>query len=141
MKKKVKAIVKIQAPAGKATPAPPIGPALGATGIPIGEFVKQFNDKTAHMGDIIIPVIVTVYEDRTFTFELKSPPTSELLKKAANIPKGSGQPNTNKVGKVTRAQIREIAEKKLEDLNTDDIEKAMKIVEGTAKNMGLEIID
>lgn len=140
MAKKVKAVVKIQAPAGKATPAPPIGPALGATGIPIGEFVKQFNDKTAHMGDIIVPAVVTVYEDRSFTFIIKSPPTSELLKKAANIPKGSAKPNKDKVGKVTMEQIREIAKQKLEDLNTQDIEAAIKIVMGTAKNMGIEVV-
>lgn len=140
MAKKVKAVVKIQAPAGKATPAPPIGPALGATGIPIGEFVKQFNDKTAQMGDIIVPAVVTVYEDRSFTFIIKSPPTSELLKKAAKIQKGSSKPNKDKVGKVTMDQIREIAKQKLEDLNTQDIEAAIKIVMGTAKNMGIEVV-
>ncbi len=112
MAKKIKAVIKIQAPAGKATPAPPIGPALGATGIAIGEFVKQFNDRTANMGDLIVPAVITVYEDRSFTFVLKTPPASELLKKAAQIPKGSGKPNRDKVGKVTKAQIREIAEKK-----------------------------
>lgn len=141
MAKKIKAVIKIQAPAGKATPAPPIGPALGATGIAIGEFVKQFNDRTANMGDLIVPAVITVYEDRSFTFVLKTPPASELLKKAAQIPKGSGKPNRDKVGKVTKAQIREIAEKKLPDLNTTDIEKAMKIIEGTAKNMGLEVVE
>jgi len=141
MAKKIKAIVKIQAPAGKATPAPPIGPALGATGIAIGEFVKQFNDKTAQMGDLVIPAVITVYEDRSFTFVLKTPPASELLKKAAKIEKGSGVPNKDKVGKVTKAQIREIAEKKLDDLNALDIDAAMKIIEGTAKNMGLEVVE
>lgn len=141
MAKKVKAVIKIQAPAGKATPAPPIGPALGATGIPIGEFVKQFNDKTASLGDIIVPAIVTVYEDRTFTFVIKSPPTAELLKKAAKIEKGSSKPNKDKVGKVTMEQIKEIAMKKLEDLNTQDLNAAMKIIIGTAKNMGIEVID
>lgn len=141
MAKKIKAIIKIQAPAGKATPAPPIGPALGATGIAIGEFVKQFNDKTANMGDMIIPAVVTVYEDRSFTFILKTPPASEMLKKAANIEKGSGNPNRQKVGKVTRLQIREIAEKKMQDLNAFDIEGAMKIIEGTAKSMGLEVVE
>lgn len=141
MAKKIKAIVKVQAPAGKATPAPPIGPALGATGIAIGEFVKQFNDKTAQMGDMVIPAVITVYEDRSFTFVLKTPPASELLKKAAKIEKGSGIPNKDKVGKVTKAQIREIAEKKLDDLNALDIEGAMKIIEGTAKNMGLEVVE
>lgn len=139
MAKKIKAVVKVQAPAGKATPAPPIGPALGATGIAIGEFVKQFNDRTAQMGDMVIPAIITVYEDRSFTFELKTPPASELLKKAAKIEKGSGVPNKNKVGKVTKAQIREIAEKKLADLNALDLDAAAKIIEGTARNMGLEV--
>jgi large subunit ribosomal protein L11 len=139
MAKKIKAIVKVQAPAGRATPAPPLGPALGATGIAIGEFVKQFNEKTASLGDMIIPAVITIYEDRSFTFVLKTPPASELLKKAAKIEKGSGIPNKNKVGKVTKAQIREIAEKKMEDLNALDIEGAMKIIEGTAKNMGLEV--
>lgn len=141
MAKKIKAVVKVQAPAGKATPAPPIGPALGATGIAIGEFVKQFNDRTAQMGDMVIPAVITVYEDRSFTFELKTPPASEMLKKAAKIAKGSGVPNKDKVGKITRDQLREIAEKKMADLNALDIEGAMKVIEGTAKNMGLEVTD
>jgi large subunit ribosomal protein L11 len=139
MAKKVKAVVKIQAPAGKANPAPPIGPALGATGINIGQFCKEFNDKTAPMGDVVIPAIITVYEDRSFTFILKTPPASELLKKAAKIEKGSGVPNKNKVGKITKDQLREVAEKKMEDLNAHDIDAAMKIIEGTARNMGLEV--
>jgi large subunit ribosomal protein L11 len=141
MAKKIKAVVKVQAPAGKATPAPPIGPALGATGIAIGDFVKQFNDQTAGMGDMIIPAEITVYEDRSFTFILKTPPASEMLKKAAKVAKGSGAPNKDKVGKVTKAQIREIAEKKMADLNALDIEGAMKIIEGTARNMGLEVTE
>lgn len=141
MAKKIKAIVKIQAPAGKATPAPPIGPALGATGIAIGEFVKQFNDKTAQMGDMVIPAVITVYEDRSFTFVLKTPPTSEMLKKAVKVAKGSAVPNKDKIGKISKAQLREIAEKKMEDLNALDIEGAMKIIEGTAKNMGLEVTE
>lgn len=141
MAKKVKAILKVQAPAGKATPAPPLGPALGATGINIGEFVKQFNDKTEQMGDMVIPAVLTIYEDRSFTFVLKTPPASELLKKAAKVEKGSGVPNKNKVGKVTKAQIREIAEKKFEDLNSLTIEGAIKTIEGTAKNMGLEVVE
>lgn len=141
MAKKIKAIVKIQAPAGKATPAPPIGPALGATGIAIGEFVKQFNDRTAQMGDVIVPAVITVYEDRSFTFVLKTPPASELLKKAAKIAKGSSKPNKDKVGKVTKTQIREIAEKKMSDLNTLDLDAAIRIIEGTAKSMGLEVIE
>jgi large subunit ribosomal protein L11 len=139
MAKKVKTIVKIQAPAGKANPAPPIGPALGATGINIGQFCKDFNEKTAQMGDMVIPAVITVYEDRSYDFVLKTPPASELLKKAAKIDKGSGQPNKNKVGKITKAQLREVAEKKMEDLNAHDIEAAMKILAGTAKNMGLEV--
>ncbi len=141
MAKKVKAIVKIQAPAGKATPAPPIGPALGATGINIGLFVKEFNEKTASMGDMVIPAVITVYEDRSYTFILKTPPASELLKKIAKITKGSGVPNKNKVGKITTAQLREVAEKKMEDLNALTIEAAMKIIAGTAKNMGLEVTE
>jgi large subunit ribosomal protein L11 len=141
MAKKIKAVVKVQAPAGKATPAPPIGPALGATGIAIGEFVKQFNDRTAQMGDMVIPAVITVYEDRSFTFELKTPPASEMLKKAAKISKGSGVPNKDKVAKISRAQIREIAEKKMDDLNALDLDAASKIIEGTAKNMGLEVTD
>ncbi|MFW5720568.1 MAG: 50S ribosomal protein L11 [Candidatus Dojkabacteria bacterium] len=139
MAKKVKAVVKIQAPAGKANPAPPIGPALGATGINIGQFCKDFNDQTAQMGDMVIPAIITVYEDRSYTFILKTPPASELLKKAAKIQKGSGIPNKNKVGTVTKDQVREIAEKKMQDLNALTIEGAEKIIEGTAKNMGLEV--
>lgn len=141
MAKKVKAVVKIVAPAGKATPAPPIGPALGATGIAIGEFVRQFNEKTASMGDLLVPAVVTVYEDRSFTFILKSPPTSSLLKKAANIGKGSGKPNKDKVGRVSMQQIAEIAKLKLEDLNTNNLDSAIKIVIGTAKSMGLEVIE
>ncbi len=139
MAKKVKAVVKIQAPAGKANPAPPIGPALGATGINIGQFCKDFNDQTAQMGDMVIPAIITVYEDRSYTFILKTPPASELLKKAAKIQKGSGIPNKNKVGTVTKDQVREIAEKKMQDLNALTIEGAEKIIKGTAKNMGLEV--
>lgn len=141
MAKPVKAVIKIQAPAGKATAAPPLGPALGATGINIGQFCKEFNDATAKMGDIVIPAVITIYEDRSFTFILKTPPASELLKKAAKIEKGSGVPNKNKVGKVTKAQIKEIAEQKLVDLNAMSIESAVKIIEGTAKNMGLEVVE
>ena len=141
MAKKIKAIVKVQAPAGKATPAPPLGPALGATGIAIGEFVKQFNDKTSQMGDMIIPAEITIYEDRSFTFILKTPPASALLKKAAKVDKGSGVPNKNIVGKITKAQLREIAEKKMEDLNALDVEAAMKIIAGTARQMGLEVTE
>jgi len=139
--KKIKSIVKLHIKAGKATPAPPIGPVLAQHGVNIGDFCQKFNDATKNQQDFTIPTEITIYEDRTFNFKLKSPLASELLKKAAGIEKGSGTPNKKKVGKVTKAQIREIAEKKLQDLNTNDIEKAMKIVEGTAKNMGLELID
>ena len=137
--KKIKTIIKLQILAGKANPAPPVGPALGQHGLNIGEFVAKFNDATKDKGDDIIPVEITVYEDRTYDFKLKTPPTSELLRKAANVEKGSGKPLQEKVGKVTKAQIREIAEKKLPDLNTDNIESAIKIIEGTARQMGLTI--
>lgn len=139
MPKKIKTIIKLQIPGGQATPAPPIGPALGQHGLSIQEFCTKFNAATKNkMGDII-PAEITVYEDRTYDFILKSPPAAILLKKAAGIEKGSGKPLQEKVGKVTRAQIREIAKVKLADLNTDDIEQAMKIIEGTAKQMGIEV--
>jgi large subunit ribosomal protein L11 len=141
MAKAIKAIVKIQAQAGKATPAPPIGPALGATGINIAGFCKEFNDKTQGMGDMVIPAVITVFDDRSFTFILKTPPASELIKKTLNLSKGSGVPNKNKIGKITQAQLREIAEKKLPDLNALDIDAAMRIIAGTAKNMGLEVVE
>jgi len=139
MAKKIKTIVKLQSPAGKATPAPPVGTALGPQGINIMEFVNQFNEQTKEMGDIIVPAEVTIYEDRTFTFVLKTPPASVLLLKAAKLEKGSGVPNREKVGKVTKAQIKEIAEKKMVDLNARTIEQACKIIEGTAESMGIEI--
>jgi len=139
MAKKVVGKVKLQIPAGKATPAPPVGPALGQAGINIAEFCKQFNARTAKAGDFIIPVVITVYADRSFSFITKTPPASDLLRKAAGIDKGSGEPNKNKVGKVPRAKIREIAEQKMKDLNANDIEAAMKIIEGTARSMGLEV--
>lgn len=138
-KKKVKTMVKIQLPAGAATPAPPVGTALGPHGLNIQEFCKQFNDRTKEMRGDIIPAEITIFEDRTFTFILKTPPASDLLKKAAGVPKGSGKPLTDKVGKVTKAQIREIAEKKMPDLNANDIDAAMRIIEGTARNMGITI--
>jgi len=141
MAKQIKAVVKIQIPAGKATPAPPIGPALAQHGLNIAEFCQKFNEATKDKLGYTIPAEVTIYVDRSYTFKLKTPLASELLKKAAGIEKGSGVPNKTKVGKVTRAQLKEIAEKKLEDLNTTDIEQAMKIIEGTAKNMGIEIKD
>ena len=139
MAKPIKIKVKLQAPAGKANPAPPIGPALGQHGVNIMEFCNQFNEQTKDLGDVIIPVEMTIYEDRSFDFVLKSPPASELLKKAASIEKGSGNPLKEKVGSVSRAQIKEIAEKKMNDLNAHNLKTAEKIIEGTAKSMGLEI--
>ena len=140
MAKKVKAIVKLQVPAGGANPAPPVGTALGPQGVNIMDFCKQFNERTAKQeAGMIIPVIITIYQDRSFTFILKTPPASVLLKKAAKIEKGSGVPNKDKVGKVTRAQVKEIAKIKLPDLNCDDLEAAIRTVEGTARNMGIEI--
>lgn len=141
MAKKIKTMIKLQIPGGKANPAPPIGPALGQHGLNIAEFCSKFNDKTRDkMGDII-PVEITVYDDRTYTFIMKTPPVAEFLKKAAGITKGSGKPLQEKVGKVTRAQIREIAEKKLPDLNCYTVEAAMSMIEGTARQMGLTISD
>lgn len=137
--KNIKTVLKLQIPAGKANPAPPVGPALGQHGVNIGEFVSKFNDATKEMGNDIIPVEITVYEDRTFEFKLKTPPASDLLRKATGIEKGSGKPNTKKVGKVTKQQIREIAERKMEDLNANDIEAASKIIEGTARSMGVDV--
>lgn len=140
MAKKIKTVVKLQCPAGKANPAPPVGPALGQHGVNIMEFVNQFNAQTQKMGDTIVPVEITIYEDRTFSFIMKSPPAAELLKKAAGIPKGSGVPNREKVGKVTMAQVEEIAKVKMEDLNAFDLEAAKKIVAGTAKSMGIDVV-
>ncbi|MGB9847881.1 MAG: 50S ribosomal protein L11 [Minisyncoccia bacterium] len=139
--KKIKAQIKLQIPAGQANPAPPVGTALGPQGINIGEFCQRFNEATKDKMGSIIPVEITIYEDRTYEFKLKTPPASDLLKKAAGISKGSGEPNRKKVGKVTRAQIREIAEIKMPDLNATDIEAAMKMIEGTARNMGIEVVD
>jgi large subunit ribosomal protein L11 len=139
--KKIKSIVKIQIPAGQATPAPPVGPALAPHGINIKEFCDRFNQATKNKAGWTIPVRVTIYEDRSFDMEIKKPPTSEFLKKAAGIEKGSGEPGKKVVGKIKREQLRKIAEEKLSDLNTNDIEKAMKIIEGQAKNMGIEIVD
>lgn len=139
MPKVIKTIVKLQIPAGSATPAPPVGPALGQHGLNLQDFCSKFNEATKDKAGDIIPVEVTIYTDRTFEFKLKTPPAAELLKKAAGIEKGSGVPQKDKVGKVTKQQIREIAEKKMADLNTDDIESACKIIEGTARNMGIEI--
>ena len=139
MAKKIKAIVKLQIQAGAATPAPPVGPALAQHGLNIGEFCQKFNDATKQNQGFKLPVEITVYEDRTYTFKLHQPPASELLKKAAGIEKGSGTPNKTKVAKITKEQLRKVAEQKMEDLNADDIEAAMKIIEGTAKNMGITI--
>ena len=139
MAKKVMGVVKLQCPAGKATPAPPVGPALGQYGINIMEFVKTYNERTAAQVGTIIPVEITVFEDRTFTFVTKTPPAAELLKKAAGIPSGSATPNKAKVGKVTQEQLRQIAEMKLQDLNANDIEGAMNIIAGTARSMGITV--
>jgi large subunit ribosomal protein L11 len=139
MAKKVRAIVKVQAPAGKATPAPPIGPALGQHGINIMAFVKEFNERTAAQAGLVIPAEITVFEDRSFTFITKTPPAPDLLKKAAGVEKGSGVPNRTKVGTVSRAKIREIAELKMQDLNANDVAAAEKMIEGTARSMGLEV--
>jgi large subunit ribosomal protein L11 len=140
-KKEIIAQVKLQIPAGKANPAPPVGPALGPHGVNIMEFCKAFNAHTQALGDSIVPVVLTVYADRTFTFITKTPPSSDLLKKAAGIIKGSSTPNKDKVGKVTSTQIREIAQRKLPDLNAYSLDEAMKIISGTAKSMGIEITD
>ncbi len=141
MAKKVKVQLKLQLPAGKATPAPPVGTALGPHGINLGAFVKDFNDKTAAMGDTIVPIVMTIYEDRSFSFILKTPPASNLIMKAIGLAKGSANPLTTKVGKITAKQVREIAEKKMPDLNANDMAAAEKIIRGTARSMGVEVID
>jgi large subunit ribosomal protein L11 len=137
--KKVQALIKLQVPAGKANPSPPVGPALGQHGVNIMQFCKEFNARTAQQGDLIIPVVITVFNDRSFTFVTKTPPAAVLLKKAAGIEKGSGEPNKNKVGKVTKKQVRDIAQ--LPDLNTTNLDSAIRTVEGAARSMGLEVID
>ena len=139
MAKQIKTIIKLQIPAQKANPAPPIGPALRQHGLNIAEFCSKFNEATKDKGQDIIPVEITVFEDRTYEFKLKTPPASDLLRKAAGVEKGSGNPLTKKAGRISRAKLKEIAERKLEDLNTDDVGKAMKIIEGTAKSMGIEV--
>jgi len=141
MAKKIKTIIKLQIPAGAANPAPPVGPALGQHGLNIAEFCQKFNADTQKMAGDITPVEITVYEDRTYTYILKTPPVPEMIKKAAGIQKGSGKPHVDKIGKITRAQVREIAEKKMPDLNAKDIEGAMKIVAGSARQAGIEIKD
>ncbi len=139
MAKEVTAMIKLQLPAGNATPAPPVGPALGAQQVNIMEFCKAFNARTQKDAGLIIPVVITVFKDRSFTFITKTPPAAVLLKRAASLAKGSGEPNRNKVGKVTKAQVREIAELKAPDLNSASLEAAMSMVEGTARSMGIEI--
>ena len=141
MAKKVINVVKLQIPAGAATPAPPVGPALGQAGINIVGFTKDFNARTADQKGMIIPVVITVYEDRSFEFTTKTPPAAVLLKKAAKVDKGSGEPNTKKVAKVTKDQVKEIAETKMKDLNAADIEAAMRMIEGTARSMGFTVED
>lgn len=141
MAKKIVALIKLALNAGKANPSPPVGPALGQHGVNIIMFCKEYNAKTSDKAGMVIPVEISVYEDRSFTFILKTPPASVLISKAANIDKGSSEPNTKKVGYITRAQLKEIAETKMPDLNANDIEAAMKIIEGTAKNMGVTVSD
>jgi large subunit ribosomal protein L11 len=141
MAKKIVATVKLQIPAGGATPAPPVGPALGQHGVNIMEFCKAFNAETKHLSGLVVPAVVTIYNDRTFSYVLKSPPAAVLLKQAAGIAKGSPVPNREKVGKVTKAQIKEIAQRKMKDLNSDSIEQSMKIIEGTARGMGIVVED
>ena len=141
MAKKIEGYIKLQIPAGKATPAPPVGPALGQHGVNIVEFTKQFNAKTADMGDTVIPVVITVFADRSFSFITKTPPAAVMIKKAAKIQSGSGEPNKKKVAKITKAQVKEIAETKLPDLNAATVEAAMSMIEGTARSMGVEVTE
>ena len=141
MAKKVMGVVKLQINAGKATPAPPVGPALGQYGINMMEFIKSYNEKTSPQMGTIVPVEITIYEDRSFTYVLKTPPAAELLRKAAGVDKGSGIPNRTKVGTVSREKLREIAELKMPDLNSNDVEGAMKVIAGTARSMGIEVTD
>ena len=141
MAKKVEGYIKLQIPAGKATPAPPVGPALGQHGVNIVEFTKQFNAKTADQGDLIIPVVITVYADRTFSFITKTPPAAVLIKKACNIKSGSGVPNKDKVATLSKADLQKIAETKMPDLNAASLEAAMSMIAGTARSMGIEVVD
>jgi large subunit ribosomal protein L11 len=140
MAKEVAVKIKLQAPGGQATPAPPIGPALGQHGVNIGQFVSQFNERTKELNGTIVPVVITLYKDKSFSFEVKSPPAAVLLKQAAEIAKGSGVPNKEKVGKVTPEQVRKIAQTKIKDLNAYSLEQAIKIIEGTARSMGIEVV-
>jgi large subunit ribosomal protein L11 len=139
MAKKIKAVVKVQIPAGKATAAPPVGTALGPHGINMGQFIKDYNEKTASLAGTVVPAVVTIFEDRSFTFVTKSPPAADLIRKEAGIEKGSGKPNKEKVGKISRAQVKKIAETKMNDLNATSLEAAMRMVEGTARSMGVEV--
>ncbi len=141
MAKKIVAIVKLQCPAGQANPSPPVGPALGQHGVNIMEFCKTFNARTQDKAGLIIPAVISVYADRSFTFELKTPPAAVLLKRAAKIAKGSAEPNRDKVGQVTRSQVKEIAEMKAVDLNSHDVENAMRVIEGTARSMGIDVVE
>ena len=141
MAKKIKSFIKLQCPGGQANPAPPVGPALGQHGVPIMEFCKQFNERTKDRHGLILPVVISVYEDRTFSFITKSPPASVLLKKAAGLAKASGNPKAEKVGKVTIEQVKEIAKEKMEDLNAVDMEGALKIIKGSARSMGIEVVE
>ena len=141
MAKKVTGYIKLQIPAGKATPAPPVGPALGQHGVNIVEFTKQFNARTSDQGDLIIPVVITVYSDRSFSFVTKTPPAAVLIKKACNIKSGSGVPNKTKVAKITKAQVKEIAEMKMPDLNAATVESAMSMIEGTCRSMGVTVVE
>jgi len=141
MAKEVAVKIKLQAPGGQATPAPPIGPALGQHGVNIGQFVSQFNERTKDLNGMTVPVVISVYLDKSFTFEVKSPPAAVLIKQAAEIAKGSGVPNKEKAGKITSEQVRKIAEKKFKDLNAYDLDQAEKIIRGTARSMGVDVID
>lgn len=139
MPPKIVKLIKLQIPAGKANPAPPVGPALGQCGLNIQTFCKEFNDRTSAMGDSVLPIVITVYENKTYTFVVKKPPAGELIKKKLNLKKGSATPNKDKVGTLTKKQLQEIAEEKMEDLNANDIEAAMNIIAGTARNMGVKV--
>jgi len=141
MAKEIVGKIKLQAPGGQATPAPPIGPALGQHGVNIGQFVSQFNERTRELNGTVVPIEITVYGDNSFDFIVKSPPAAVLLKQEAGLAKGSGEPNTNKVGSVTKAQVRKISETKMQDLNAYDLDQADRIIEGTARSMGIEIVD
>ena len=141
MAKEIAVKIKLQAPGGQATPAPPIGPALGQHGVNIGQFITQFNERTRELNGTIVPIVISVYKDKSFTFEVKSPPAAVLLKQAAEIAKGSGVPNREKVGKITPEQLRQIAETKFKDLNAYDIEQAEQLIRGTARSMGIEVVE